>query len=88
MDKADFIKLAPAYYELAVLLVAWERDGFFGEAEIEAPYIIENEEDRSDWTNLLHSGHLLNAAIRGLVAKGVLEAMDADSDGRRPALPE
>jgi hypothetical protein len=77
MDKADFIKLAPAYYELAVLLVAWERDGYFDEDAIADTYPSYDGDGHVDGTMLI-PGWLVTNAIKKMVELRVLEVIPDD----------
>ncbi|MBN9516144.1 MAG: hypothetical protein J0H97_22260 [Alphaproteobacteria bacterium] len=80
MDKTDFIKLAPAYYEAAVLVEVWERDGYFSLRELQRAYI---DHDGEDEYSFLQNNTLLGVAIGSLVQQ---EAMEVVSDPFGPTL--
>lgn len=75
MDKADFIKLAPAYYELAVLALIWKNGGHLSEHSFRKEYELVRDGYHEAET-LLGSNALLRQALRALEAKNVLAALE------------
>jgi hypothetical protein len=75
MDKADFINIAPAYYELAVLVEVWTRGGYLSESTLRDAYTPSDDDGAPGFT-LLPSDVLLEKAIKALIKHDVIEAID------------
>ena len=76
MDKADFIKLAPAYYELAVLLAVWEAQRHLSEESIRREYALGTDDHDPEPETLLGSYRLLKNAIAALAARNVIAVLE------------
>lgn len=74
MDKADFIRIAPQYYELAVLVAVWTKDGHLSEDSFRSAYEVDH--DGNDAETLLSSEAMLASALRSLIAKNVIEVLE------------
>lgn len=75
MDRADFIRLAPAYYELAVLALVWESQHHLSEESIQAAYAVGKDQYEEPET-LLGSSILLRQALKSLEIKNVVAVLE------------
>ena len=77
MNKAEFMKVAPLYYELAIVLRLQLTDGYISERELRGAYfIVESSNGRNgNSINLLADEELLQVSLSRLVDNGVIEAL-------------
>lgn len=77
MDKADFIRLAPDYYKLAVVLVLREERGYVPSFSLKSKYYERHPDstDPDDGYSLLENDALLQLAIDTLVKEQVIDAL-------------
>jgi hypothetical protein len=77
MDKSDLIRLAPAYYELAVLLELQGKTGYMPEFALRRAYTYHPGEaaDPEDASCYIEHNALLKLAIKNLVEQGAIEAL-------------
>ncbi len=77
MEKAEFIRIAPAYYELAVVLALQSKPGYVPEFDIRRMYTIHPDDaaDPEDNYCLVGNSDLFRIAIQNLVEKQVIEAL-------------
>lgn len=77
MDKPDFIRIAPAYYEFAVILALQSASGYLSEPELLRKYTarVRDDDGTDDWYCYLENKKLLQFAIAVLVKKGAIEAL-------------
>lgn len=77
MDKSDFIRLAPAYYEAAVIFAFKDEHGFIPEFRLRSKYHERHPDssDPEDGFSLVGDEELLQLAMQNLVRKNVVVAL-------------
>lgn len=76
MDKADFLRTAPAYYELAVLDALRRKKGYLSEEALQDFYTVNSDpNDPSDFHCYIENVPLLQYAIERLSKTDAIEAL-------------
>lgn len=76
MDKADFIRVAPKYYMLAIIREMQKSYGYLSETAMRESYTY-NDPDSDDYCYIPNT-HLLKAALDDLVSAGAIEIIEDD----------
>lgn len=77
MEKAFFVKVAPAYYELAIVLALQNEQGYIPEFRLRQKYMVHPEEATGPEEGycLLDSKELMRIALHNLIEHHVIEAL-------------
>lgn len=78
MEKVEFVRIAPSYYELAVVLAVQTKQDYVADFELRRMYIIHPVEatEPNDTYCLIGNKDLLRIAITNLVEQQVIEALN------------